>query len=731
MKNTDKETEKIIQDKMQSFDEEVQLPKKLSRQAIVERLETNDVKVKKKSYKGAVRRIAAAAAALAVVVGALSLYNFFQGGTPIKFEDDAGLASASNNEEIVALFKQMKKEAKREEIRNFSFGDIFNNMKTKSDAALPESIEEGRGEVDYSGNDQGGQGEKSDYGETNVQVKGVDEPDVLKNDGKYLYVVATTGESVSIYDAQPADRMKKIATIKKENSEYYSISSIFVSGKLLVVLGEDTQVLGQEETEKERSQSRYYYSEIYRYGRRVSFCDIYDLSDISKPKLVKSLVQDGSLITARRVGDEIYVLSSYGVDVFSDKLEEECLPRLKVDGEEEIIGAKDINITENPDPGYLVVSGLKLNDLTAEPNKKAVLGGGSEAYCTADSLFAARTVYEKAKIFGNDGAMPEIWREPSNYKTEIFSFAIGGGEIKFKNSGLVDGTILNQFSMDKHEGYFRIATTSGSWEKSSNNVFVLNEKLETVGALKNIAPGERIFGVRFMGDTAYMVTFEQTDPFFVLDLKDPKNPKLLGELKIPGFSSYLHPVGDGLVLGIGQNGDDRGTLPGVKLSLFDVNDPTAPKEIDKLIIKGQTNTEAMYNHRAFLNLPDNKGFAIPIVRYDKTPMVYEREQKEGGDSFSVPNPGNSYFFTSFESFEIIDKKIQPLVSYREANKDNYTYGYGGIYRGTYIGENMYTVSTMALTAYNMADGKILSTVETEYTTGHREYDVGYGDSVIE
>ncbi|NLP49071.1 MAG: hypothetical protein GX345_09090 [Clostridiales bacterium] len=727
MKKRDKETKKTIRDKMQSFDEQVALPEELGSRAIVEQLDSKDVKTKKKSYKGAVRRIAAAAAALVVLVGAFSFYHFFQGRVTIEFDHEAGLASASSNEEIISIFKQMKTEARLERYRNFSFGDIL-GMKSKSDAALPESFDEVKGEM--VGDNAGGS-EKSDYGETNVQVKGVDEPDVLKNDGKYLYIVATTGESVGIYDALPADKMKKITTITKENSRFYSINSIFVSGELLVVLGEGTQIVEGEETENEMSESRPYGSGIYSYGRRVSFCDIYDLGDISKPKLVKSLEQDGNLITARRVGDEIYVLSSYNVDVFSDNLEEDCLPRFKHNGEEEVIGVKDINITEKPDPGYLIASGTRLDDLTAEPNKKAVLGGGHEAYCTADSLFAARTVYEKVKDSENEGALPDIWREPSNYKTEIYSFDIGGGKITFKNSGLVDGEILNQFSMDKHEGYFRLATTSGSWERSSNNVFVLNEKLETVGAVKNIAPGERIFAVRFMGDTAYMVTFEQTDPFFVLDLKDPKNPKLLGELKIPGFSSYLHPVGDGLVLGIGQNGDDRGTLPGVKLSLFDVNDPTAPKEIDKLIIKGQTETAAMHNHRAFLTLPADKGFAIPIVRYDKRDFGFDRESSGGDESISSSYSGDGYYFSSFESFEIKDNLILPLVSYREVNKDNYTYGYGGIYRGTYIGENMYTASALALTAYNMADGKVLSTIETEYAATYREYDVGYDEYVNE
>ncbi|HOO25291.1 MAG TPA: beta-propeller domain-containing protein [Clostridiales bacterium] len=724
MKKEIKETKETIRQKMDSFKENEALPENLAPDVIVGKLNEKEIKPLPKIGKAAVRRIAAMAAALVVVIGAVSVYGFFIGGKP--FEFDSSINEAGSKAEIVSLFKQMKKRERRENLKDFRLN--FSLGAQKSDTALPEgSMDDGSADNVYDVS-----GEKDSlFGETNVQVKGVDEPDVLKNDGKYLYIVSTGGTSVDIYSALPADQMKKVASIKRKEGDSYSISYVFVKDKTLAVLGERRESTEDEDyVPGESPDTPYRY--FFRYGKLISFCDIYDIGDTEKPKLVKTVEQDGSLITARRVGDELYVLSSYEVDVFSKTLEDDCMPRVGSDGDLSELDVKDINITKDPDPGYLVVSSINLNDPKAEPGKKAVLGGGHEAYCTADGIFVARTVY-KPKTEKNSGgdradmAPIEIMEFSGRYVTEIYNFSIDPGKVEFKNSGQVEGQILNQFSMDKHEGYFRIATTSGMWQNSSSSIFVLNDKLETVGAVKNIAPGERIFGVRFMGEVAYVVTFEQTDPFFIIDLKDPKNPKILGELKIPGFSSYLHPINENLVLGIGQNGDDRGTLPGIKLSLFDVSDPTKPKEADRLIIKGETSTVAMHNHRAFLNLPGGTSFAIPVLNHGvRIGLPYEGITGGEEDGFAAPYEGNVSFHTSFESFEIKDGKIHPLVSYKEADRENSrAYDYEGIYRGTYIGEYVYTVSAAAVTAYNMADGKVLSSVENKDAVLYRDYEIVY------
>lgn len=415
-------------------------------------------------------------------------------------------------------------------------------------------------------------------------------------------------------------------------------------------------------------------------------------------------------------------------------MEDVCIPSVGVDGKSQNIPAGDISITTNPEPSYLVVCGINLDDLTAEPDKKAVLGGGSEAYCTADSLFASRTVYSDDRPVRNWSEDIAIAWSDNKSSTEIYRFAIGGGKVEYKNSGKVAGQILNQFSMDQYKGYFRIATTQGEWEKSSSNVFVLNEQLELVGKIENIAPKERIFAVRFMGDAGYVVTFEQTDPLFVLDLADPKAPKITGELKIPGFSTYLHPVTDTLLLGIGQNGNEEGTIPGIKLSLFDVSDPARPKEVDKLIMQGNCSSEAMNNHKAFMVYPEKTIFGIPVLRYNNIVTYSDgaaQDDPTGSSSSSgtvSSYAGSDYVVSSFETFTVEGGKIVPVMSYKENIQPsaNSSYYYDGISRGTYVDNTIYTISGWAITSFDLASGKMLGTLKMPPPA---YYDYSYGDMV--
>lgn len=218
--------------------------------------------------------------------------------------------------------------------------------------------------------------------------------------------------------------------------------------------------------------------------------------------------------------------------------------------------------------------------------------------------------------------------------TVIHKIALNDGSLEYRGVGEVSGHVLNQFSMDEYNGYFRIATTRGqSWimpfpiiaqrmvapvqtNDSYNNVFVLDEDMKTIGNLENLAKGERIYSARFMGERAYVVTFKQTDPLFVIDLSEPTAPTVAGELKIPGFSSYLHPYSETILIGIGKEATDKGDqgveLGGLKLSLFDVADPAAPKEISNLIIGGKgSDSSVLYDHKALLFSADRELLVIP------------------------------------------------------------------------------------------------------------------------
>ena len=220
-----------------------------------------------------------------------------------------------------------------------------------------------------------------------------------------------------------------------------------------------------------------------------------------------------------------------------------------------------------PADNYLLITALDIQNTERPANIEAFLGSGSDIYMDLDSLYVVAEDYSSTLVTVSN----------------IARFKIDGLKIGYSGGGLVKGGILNQFSMDEWEGNFRIATHS--WDKNNNSLYILDEDLEQVGMIENLAKGERIYSVRFMQDKAYIVTFRQIDPLFVIDTSNPEKPKLLGELKIPGFSNYLHPISDNILLGIGQDADEEtGAQGGIKLSLFDVSDTAKPKEVDSIIL---------------------------------------------------------------------------------------------------------------------------------------------------
>ena len=225
----------------------------------------------------------------------------------------------------------------------------------------------------------------------------------------------------------------------------------------------------------------------------------------------------------------------------------------------------------------------------AQIERCAVFGGGAEIYCTSDALYVSRTCWSSGYFFRSIADADVV--------TNILSFDISGSAPVLTARGSVPGYLLNAFALDAYSGYLRAAVTYND----RNFVYVLDGNLETVGVSPALAEGEQIYGVRFSGNTAYVVTFYQTDPLFVLDLSDPAAPTLKGELKLPGFSSYLHPVGAGLMLGVGRGGDENGTDGSAKLSLFDVSDPQQPREAGSLILP-----DAWFNddYKAFVDMGD-------------------------------------------------------------------------------------------------------------------------------
>ncbi len=534
---------------------------------------------------------------------------------------------------------------------------------------------------------------KTQHGETNEQVQGVSEADVIKNDGKYLYIVNpenanwdTYYRECSLYynykngleettarvqstpgynpDAEEILEAKKPETTEKKEKTtvaeevtelpeleysceisivepngkgelkninkieiskpqrddifYMNVQEMYVEGtRLIAVL--NCQLKREENNANEKAM----YDCLYGggSGKNITMAVAYDISDKKNVKEEWRVFQDGGYISSRLIGDELVLLSQYYVDITQDvdTVKENCVPENSCDGKKfSRVLVDDICIMEDVyDTSYLVASVLDTDDENTLKTE-AVLGAGQNVYCTTETLYATSTEYNTGDV-----RKAEVFGLSETVKTQIYKFDIRNYDIKYLKNASVDGSALNQFSMDEFNGYLRIATTSGDWgENLINQVYVLDQNLETVGLLKDIAKGERIKSVRFTGNTAYVVTFIQTDPLFVIDLTDVKAPKILGELKIPGYSAYLHPVGDGLVMGVGLDGTETGTNGGMKVSLFDVSDPTKPVECGKFIMSGYESDEAQvyvdsdayYDHKALCWDAENKIMYVPYSK---------------------------------------------------------------------------------------------------------------------
>lgn len=298
--------------------------------------------------------------------------------------------------------------------------------------------------------------------------------------------------------------------------------------------------------------------------------------------------------------------------------------------------------------------------------------------------------------------------QTSELKTAIFKFQLNQGTAAYAGKGEVDGTLLNQFAMDEHNGHLRVATTTRELQgsgtnQSRNHLFIFDESLKKAGEIRDIAPGESIFSIRFMGDRGYMVTFKKVDPLFVFDLKDPKKPAILGKLKIPGYSDYLHPYDENHVIGFGKDAveakeGDFAYYQGLKMALFDITDVNHPKEKFVEIIGDRgTDSELLYNHKALLFSNEKNVIAFPVTLME-LPLGASNADGTAHGQFSFQ--GAYVFGLDLEQGFTLKKRISHL-----SDKDMVKSGYWPDERKTvkrilYIGSNLYTVSQTKIQAHD-------------------------------
>lgn len=461
----------------------------------------------------------------------------------------------------------------------------------------------------------------ADHSNTNVQEEGVDEADLVETDGNYLY--ALIGNELVVTDA-------RTYTIVHRQTLEGSPMGLYLRGDRLTVLSWQYDGGPVEIDESIRYAAGFIIPTRYREFTRV---DVLDVSDPSAPQRIERTELDGDYVSSRAIGDRVYVVTAESVNTVVPKVFSDGHGNLVYESRDSYLGRLDAAIDEAM-PGYeataadgTVTRGLLLGDddlwterddswwwyqptitvtllntADGDPDIIAhanVSGWGGQIYVSADSLYIAESDWAS---FGN--------------QVNLYKFSLGNDSVVFSATGIAPGRVLNQFSMDEEGSYIRIATTEGSGQLASNGVFVLDqvaEELRTVGSVEDIAPGEQIYAARFMGNRAYLVTFVRTDPLFTIDLSDPTAPEVLGELIIPGFSNYLHPIDANHLIGIGQTGTWQS-----QVSLFDVGDPTDPQRVDVYTPdspSGWSWSSAEYDHHAFSYFPESGILAFPVSLY--------------------------------------------------------------------------------------------------------------------
>ena len=447
-----------------------------------------------------------------------------------------------------------------------------------------------------------------DFSSTNEQVEGVNEADIVKTDGRFIYVAL--GKSVKIYDSNNGNPIltdEITLDVDETTGQYVVLSELYIADGRLVILGArngfDNWIRPIPEPTLDAPDALI----MPRYpNKSYTYCAVYDIDSNGKKSLIKEFEVEGSLLSSRKKDDTLYLVVNKYLNYYF------------MDGNVEIPTYKDSTLSDEYrtlpvdrimyHPGraaqnYLIIAAIDIRNEATQSSINAFLGSGSLVYMSNQALYVAGNDY--SSFFGSI--------------TNIAKFNVDGLKVGFAGGGMVEGSILNQFSMDEFDGNLRIATTNWQME-SSNALYVLDNNLNPLGKVEHLAPGERIFSVRFMGDKGYIVTFRQIDPLFVLDLSDPLEPKVIGELKVPGFSNYLHPINENVLLGIGQNVDEiTGVQSGIKLSTFDVSDGGKPREIANLVLGDSGSyAEVLNNHKALMLNPTRDMIAFDATLRKET-----------------------------------------------------------------------------------------------------------------
>ena len=552
----------------------------------------------------------------------------------------------------------------------------------------------------------------NDYSTTNIQVENVDEADIIKNDGKYLY--SLSDNDVIITNSEDPENISVASKITV--SQGTPVDLMLYNNKLVII-------------------SDYYIStNSYRYNNtNNTIVDVYDIQDKTTPKRVKTYTLYEPYYTSRCINNKLYVISS-GKLRKDDNNKDDIATYYYEDNNKIDIKLKDIKYLKDiKTNNQTLISTLDLDNPTENVNLQSYLIDISNAYVSQNNIYLLNQSYKYSNdytplsaIFGFKGILGlsdySSSSSDSNTSTTIYKFNIlDNGSIKYSAKAKETGKTINQFSLDEYNGNLRVAL----YNTNGSKVVVFNDNLEKIGQTSYLAKGENMYSSRFFGNKAYLVTYRTVDPLYVIDLSEPTTPKVLGELKIPGYSTYLHPYDENHIIGIGmktketvnRNSFGRVTstssrIVGMKMALFDVTDPNNPTQISSTVIgDSRTSSAILTNHKALLFSKEKELLAIPVNNYAEDFEITNSSDSYSSIVNSYTSYGKQYLSEGYLVYNINLKDgitLKGKVVHEGTSSKYSSYNNTRLLRGAYIGNNLYTISEDMIKVNSLDDLKQLS-----------------------
>lgn len=582
-------------------------------------------------------------------------------------------------------------------------------------SSAPSSIKDGL-TIDAATNSADAESTKSfssnDYSTTNIQVENVDEADIIKNDGKYLY--SLSDNDIIITNSEDPENISVASKITV--SQGTPVDLMLYNNKLVII-------------------SDYYISaNSYRYNNtNNTIVDVYDIQDKTTPKRVKTYTLYEPYYTSRCINNKLYVISS-GKLRKDDNNKDDIATYYYEDNNKIDIKLKDIKYLKDiKTNNQTLISTLDLDNPTENINLQSYLIDISNAYVSQNNIYLLNQSYKYSNdytplsaIFGFKGILGlsdySSSSSDSDTSTTIYKFNIlDNGSIKYSAKAKETGKTINQFSLDEYNGNLRVAL----YNTNGSKVVVFNDNLEKIGQTSYLAKGENMYSSRFFGNKAYLVTYRTVDPLYVIDLSEPTTPKVLGELKIPGYSTYLHPYDENHIIGIGmetketvnRNSFGRVTftssrIVGMKMALFDVTDPNNPTQISSTVIgDSRTSSAILTNHKALLFSKEKELLAIPVNNYAEDFEITNSSDSYSSIVNSYTSYGKQYLSEGYLVYNINLKDgitLKGKVVHEGTSSRYSSYNNTKLLRGAYIGNNLYTISEDMIKVNSLDNLKQLS-----------------------